>query len=478
MATVHLGKLTGAGGFSRPVAIKRLHPHLASDPELTKMMLDEARLAGRIQHPHVVSVTDVVSAEGQLLLVMEYVHGEALHRVLQSAAKRGAVVPVAIASCILIDVLDGLHAAHEARDERGEPLGLVHRDVTPHNLMIRTDGSALVVDFGVAKASGRLHTTEEGKIKGKLPYMAPEQLRGAKPTRQIDIYAAGAVLFEVLVGRRLIQGSNEGELLEQVLLGTIPCPSIERSDLPAALDDVILRALSRSPEDRYTSAVEMARALEAAARPARRSEVAEWLKDLAAESLERQAAILTSVETGTTLDTRVSSAESPPSSATAVTRAADPPARVLATSDVPARTRSILPWAAALLVAVATGIGWWRLRADETAAERPRQESTSKSAETAPFPAQAPSPSASSPSPSAEAAPTASSPPALASTPPAPAFAARVPTSRPLPNTAAASPKTSSPEPSNCAPRRAGEKGSVRKVIRADGTPSYVLLCR
>ncbi|WP_437626513.1 protein kinase domain-containing protein [Sorangium sp. So ce1151] len=295
MASVHLGRLLGAGGFTRTVAIKRLHPHLARDPEFVAMLLDEARLAGRIRHPNVVAMLDVVATERELFLVMEYVHGETLVR-LQKVSAAGRIAPP-LCAAILVNALAGLHAAHEVRGDRGEPLGLVHRDVTPHNLMVRSDGTALVVDFGVAKAAGRFHTTEEGKIKGKLPYMAPEQLRGGDVSRRTDIYAAGAVLWEALVGRRLFDGTSEAEVLEQLLFTTIEPPGRYVAGVPAALDDVAMRALERDPRRRFATAAEMARAIEAAVTPALTSQVAAWLNGLVGEALARQEEQLAQLET-------------------------------------------------------------------------------------------------------------------------------------------------------------------------------------
>src|SRR5579885_2897041 len=158
MATVHVGRLVGPGGFGRTVAIKRLHTHLAEDEEFVSMLLDEARLAGRIQHPNVVGMLDVVTNDKEVLLVMEYVDGESLYKVIREAKKRDKRIPPNVASAILIDTLRGLGAAHDAKNERGEPLDIVHRDFTPHNIMVRRDGTSLVVDFGIAKAVGRLHT--------------------------------------------------------------------------------------------------------------------------------------------------------------------------------------------------------------------------------------------------------------------------------------------------------------------------------
>jgi serine/threonine-protein kinase len=285
MATVHLGRLGGPAGFSRTVAIKRLHPHLARDAELVTMLLDEARLVGRIQHPNVVSMLDVVTEGDEVFLVMEYVDGETLSRLLKTEDRRGERIPPAIASAILIDTLRGLHAAHEAKNERGEPLGLIHRDFTPHNIMVRRDGTSLVVDFGVAKAAGRLHTTEEGKIKGKLPYMPPEQVRAGALTRRLDVYAAGAVLWEALVGRRVITGASEAEVLEHLLFADLDPPSAVVPGLPAGVDAVVMRALERDAEKRFATAAEMGAALEEALPPALPSRVAAWLEALAGTEL-------------------------------------------------------------------------------------------------------------------------------------------------------------------------------------------------
>ncbi|APR78232.1 serine/threonine protein kinase [Minicystis rosea] len=262
MATVHLGRLLGPAGFARTVAIKRLHPHLATDPSFVAMLLDEARLAARIQHPNVAATIDVVAKDGELFVVMEYLHGETLGRLLRAAKARGQRVPPNIAVAISVGALTGLHAAHEARGETGEPLGLVHRDVSPQNIMIRRDGTAVVVDFGVAKAAGRFHVTEEGQIKGKLPYMASEQVRNQPLTRRVDVYAAAAVLWETLVGERLVQGTSEGEVLEKLLFSTFTSPSSHVDGISEALDAVVMKGLARRADERWSTALEMALALE------------------------------------------------------------------------------------------------------------------------------------------------------------------------------------------------------------------------
>ncbi len=296
MASVHLGRLLGAGGFSRIVAVKRLHPHLAKDGEFLAMLLDEARLVSRIQHPNVVSVLDVVAEDDQVAIVMDFVDGAPLSSLLKASNEKKERVPPGIAVAIVVNTLRGLHAAHDAVGEDAQPLNLVHRDVSPHNVMVRRDGTAVVLDFGVAKAAGRFHTTEEGKVKGKLPYMAPEQLRGLPLTRKVDVYAAGAMLWETLVGKRLFTGANEGEVLEQVLFGEIRPPSAARSSSPSALDPVVMRAISRQAAERYATAAEFADALENAFTPALSSQVATWLDGLARASLDKASAQIRAID--------------------------------------------------------------------------------------------------------------------------------------------------------------------------------------
>ena len=212
MATVHFGRMAGAVGFSRPVAVKRLHPQFAKDPAARAMFVDEARLVSRIRHVNVVPTLDVVATDGQLYLVMEYVQGESLARLMRAAWERYDQVPVPIALAILSHVLHGLHAAHEATSESGEPLEVVHRDVSPQNILVGTDGIARVLDFGIARAAQRIESTEESVLKGKIAYMAPEQFGDGEVTRRADLYSAGVVLWEMLAGQRLFDKSDEARI--------------------------------------------------------------------------------------------------------------------------------------------------------------------------------------------------------------------------------------------------------------------------
>ncbi len=314
MATLHFGRLLGPSGFARTVAVKCLHAQFAQDPQFSAMFLDEARLASRIRSPYVVPTLDVVSEEGELAIVMEYVHGQSLATLVGSLsdtdADRGSPappdVPVAVAVSVLGDVLQGLHAAHEARDESGSPLGIVHRDVSPQNILVGTDGLAHLIDFGVAKATGRLQTTREGQLKGKLAYMPPEQLRGETVTRRSDLYAAAVVLWEMLVGQRLFRGADEGATVTRVLMGEVRPPSkaARENRSPAdvqaleRLDAVVMRGLDRDPCKRFETAHDMAVALERCLAPAGAAEVAHWLEQVAGPALARRAAAIAAIESG------------------------------------------------------------------------------------------------------------------------------------------------------------------------------------
>jgi serine/threonine-protein kinase len=194
MATVHFGRMSAPAGFARTVAIKRMLPQFVSDPGFVSMFVDEARLASRIRHPNVIPTLDVVSQENELFLVLDYVHGETLSQLIKALHADQKRIPPAYAAAIVCGMLHGLHAAHNVKNARGELLGLVHHDVSPQNVLVGTDGMARLLDFGVAKAAGRLQVTINGQVKGKLAYMAPEQVRGTV-TPQSDVYAAAAVLW-------------------------------------------------------------------------------------------------------------------------------------------------------------------------------------------------------------------------------------------------------------------------------------------
>jgi serine/threonine-protein kinase len=260
MATVYLGRMRGAGGFERRVALKRCHPHLRRQEDFDALFLDEARLAARIHHPNVVATLDVVDGPS-LFIVLEYVEGGSLADLLKAAVARQERLPPPVVLRIVLDTLAGLHAAHELRDDAGVSLGLIHRDVSPQNVLVGVDGVARLADFGIVKAERRSGVTREGRIKGKLPYMAPEQFGRAPVHRQVDVYAAGVVLWEALAGRRLFRGQDDAEVLERVLRGEVP-PLSRFIPVPAALDAVLARALSKAPAQRFATAAALADALE------------------------------------------------------------------------------------------------------------------------------------------------------------------------------------------------------------------------
>ncbi len=297
MAVVHLGRRRGAAGFARVVAVKRLHPHLAGDPDLVAMLVDEAQLSARVRHANVVSVLDVIEDDG-LALVMEYVHGASLSELTREAARRGERVPRDITSAIVIGALSGLHAAHEAHGEDGEPLGLVHRDVSPQNILVGTDGTARIVDFGIAKARVRSHVTREGTLKGKLAYMAPEQLAGSA-TRRTDVLAAGVVLWELFAGKRFYDGvEDEAQMIGALSMRAAPPLAPHAPDLAGAAVHIVERALRKDPDERFATAGEMAHALQEAVPPAPPRVVGAWVERIVGAKLSRRAALIARIERG------------------------------------------------------------------------------------------------------------------------------------------------------------------------------------
>jgi serine/threonine-protein kinase len=295
LASVHVGLGLGEVGFTRTVAIKRLLPAFASDAELVASFVDEAKLASRVRHPNVVPTLDVVTLDGEVFVVMEYVHGESLSTLLQLSKGLGAEMPRSVASAVFVNVLHGLQAAHEATDERGTPLGIIHRDMSPQNVLVGADGVARVLDFGIAKASSSSQVTREGQVKGKLAYMAPEQLaQNAEQTS--DIYSTAVCLWEALTMRRLFSGDNESAVLAKVIAGLVDRPSRYGPDVSPELDALVLRALDRNPKNRFPTARDMADALEQVLPPASINEVREWVDAVTGPQLSRRLELIAEVE--------------------------------------------------------------------------------------------------------------------------------------------------------------------------------------
>jgi len=265
MATVYAARAQGVAGFERLVAVKVLHPHLAHDDEFISMFLDEARLAARIRHPNVVPTLDISDSQGDgYFLVMEYIEGDHFGSLLREAARSGKNLAPGVALRIVIDALEGLGAAHTLADPDGVPLGIVHRDISPHNILVGADGIARITDFGVAKAEVRLSSTRDGQFKGKLAYMAPEQASSGFADQRSDLFGMGVVLWEALVGRRLFKAENNGELLNRLLYADIPPPSEYVPEL-APLDAVLAKALERDADARFQTAADFVDAIETAA---------------------------------------------------------------------------------------------------------------------------------------------------------------------------------------------------------------------
>lgn len=315
MASVHFGRLLGGGGFARTVAIKRLLPHLTLDAGFQASMLDEARMASRIHHPNVVPMLDVVTTEQEVLLVMEYVRGESVSKLLRLEGLAGRRLPLPVVSAVVVGALHGLHAAHEAVDDHGAPLGMVHRDISPQNVLLGVDGVPRVIDFGVAKAAGRLQTTADGAFKGKLRYLAPEQMAGGAMTGAVDVHAMGIVLWEMLTGERLFPGDSDVETLRLIRTGERPPPSRHVPQLSRGVDAVTLRALALDPRDRFPTARDMADALMQVIAPGFPADVGRWCAQVASESLSARAATVAQIESSSpSIPAPISSSPMAPSS--------------------------------------------------------------------------------------------------------------------------------------------------------------------
>ena len=293
MASVYLARAFGSAGFERLAAVKLLHRALCADPDFVEMFLDEARVAARLHHPNATAITDVGADGPQLYMVMDYVEGDTLHAVQCTAAKLQRSVPLGITLRVVLDALAGLEAAHELRGPDGTSLGLIHRDVTPQNVLVGVDGTSRLVDFGIARAAGRAGVTTVGVLKGKLPFMAPEQIRGRAVDRRADVFSMGVTLWETVALRRCFP-SREGALTSR-LGNEAYRPLVEVTPhVPAALDAICRRALAFEPADRFATASEFAEAIERDFRAdlATQRELGQFMSVVAADKLraEREAA--------------------------------------------------------------------------------------------------------------------------------------------------------------------------------------------
>jgi serine/threonine-protein kinase len=459
MATVHFGRLSGEGGFSRIVAIKCMHRHLAEDPEFRAMFLDEARLAARIRHPNVVSTIDIGSSDEGMFLVMEYVTGESLAALVRVATRRGERIPPSVSIRILIDTLYGLHAAHVATDDAGAPLSIVHRDVSPQNILVATDGHARVLDFGIAKAAGRSHTTRDGQLKGKFRYMAPEQIRDGPVSAQTDVYAASVVLWELLTGEPLFKGSNDAAIVARVLEGVVAAPSKLAPSLPVELDSIVLKGLAREPADRFASAEQMAEALETLSQSTTAKQVGVWVEHMAGDVLRRRVEQIARIEAAPSTPGLVVAAPGDPVTGTRTLEVELPEARTLVREvtapriEEPApagpRVRPLTVVLATALVGVFAGLAFVGARSGPG----PQAPTAASAIATE-------APSADTPAPPTASAP--SSVPSAALAPPSamPSTSTPTPTSPPRvrPRSGGAS------SPPNCSPPYYEDPSGIRRV--------------
>src|SRR4051794_38882564 len=261
MADVLLARTEGIEGFERHVVLKRIKPEHAKDQRFIRMFLDEARVAATLHHQHVVQVHDIGESEGEYFIAMEYLHGEDVRTILSTASKMRQHVPLGCAMAVVSAAAAGLHYAHERRGADKRPLGIVHRDVSPSNVLVGYDGSIKVVDFGIAKASMR-QETRSGSLKGKVSYMSPEQCKGAEVDRRSDVYALGVVLYELATTTRLFKGENDYLVMDQIVNGGASRPRVPRPDLPNELWAIIMRAIAPDPERRSFTADELRVALD------------------------------------------------------------------------------------------------------------------------------------------------------------------------------------------------------------------------
>ncbi len=302
MGAVYVGRQRGAAGFERVVAIKRMHPHLTSDHGLVAAFHEEARIASMIHHPNVVNVVDVYEEAGEHLLVMEYIDGVALATLIAESRRAGRKMPRPVALRIALDTLAGLHAAHELANIDGRPLEVVHRDVSPQNILVALDGTVRITDFGIARALERAVHTATGELKGKIRYMAPEQALGQPVDRRTDVFAMGIVLWELLAGERYFRGETDIEILRAVAEGQHRALSSIDPTTPAPLESILGRALDLNRENRFPSAAAFAYALESwaweAREPATGADVAEWVRLLAGDRIAQRRRELSDVLTG------------------------------------------------------------------------------------------------------------------------------------------------------------------------------------
>jgi serine/threonine protein kinase len=254
MAEIFLARVSGLSGFQKMVVIKRILPQLATKHDFVEMFLDEARIAATLQHPNVVQMYDVGVVDGNYFIAMEYLHGEDVRSIMKALYKREGKLPLEQALNVVIGLASGLHYAHEKVGFDGRPLNIIHRDVTPQNVIVTYEGGVKLLDFGIAKASNRFGETRFGTLKGKVPYMSPEQCRGEPLDRRSDIFSLGIMLYELTLGKRLYKGHSDFEVLKQIVEGTVIKPSEIDPNYDPRLEQIVLKGLEKDRDKRYQTA--------------------------------------------------------------------------------------------------------------------------------------------------------------------------------------------------------------------------------
>jgi serine/threonine protein kinase len=293
MAEVYKAKTVGVEGFEKIVAIKRILPSVAEDEQFIKMFVDEAKITSQLSHANLAATFDLGKIDDTYYIAMEYVPGKDLRSVFERLKRRGDKMPLPLAAFVMVRVCEGLDYAHRKRDTSGRELHIVHRDVSPQNIILSYEGEVKLIDFGIAKAANKITRTQAGILKGKFGYMSPEQVRGLPLDRRSDIFAAGVVLYELCTGERLFTGSSDFSVLEKVQQARVKPPSQVEASIPPKLEGIILKALAREPEDRYQQAADVAAELtrfllETQPRPVTRDDLSAFMKAAFAENEGRE----------------------------------------------------------------------------------------------------------------------------------------------------------------------------------------------
>jgi hypothetical protein len=292
MAEVYKAIEYGVEGFERLVAVKRILPHIAEDDEFITMFKDEAKIAGQLNHSNIAQIYNLGQQDDSFYIALEYIAGKDLRALFTRCAQSGKAMPIAQGCFIVMKVCEGLDYAHNKKDKYGRHLNIIHRDVSPPNALVSYEGEVKLIDFGVAKAAGRVSRTQAGILKGKFGYMSPEQVRGLPLDRRSDIFALGVVLYELLTGVRLFQGDTDFATLEMVRTVDVPPPSSRNAEIPQALEKVVMKALSGEPETRYQTAMELHDDLQsfmfAAGMFYSRKDLAAWMRKMYAKEIEAE----------------------------------------------------------------------------------------------------------------------------------------------------------------------------------------------